>query len=411
MRAELIAVGSELLRPGRRENNTEWLLERLEQAGIAVSMRSMVEDDAQRIASLVRGAIDRAELLLLTGGLGPTEDDRTRDGLALALGEPLVRDEACERELRERFERHGLPFTSERARQADRPPSATGIDNRLGSAPGLAISRNGSWIVALPGVPAEMKAMFTSFVEPRLAELAPGTLATRTLKVCGRTESSLDRQLRDLYGTPGVEATLLGGTEGLELILRAEGRDLSAARAALDGLEARMIERLGDDLLGVGPVSLPAVVGDLLLRAGRTIATVESCTAGLLGAALTEVPGSSAWYRGGIVVYHDDLKRGLAGVSRETLARHGAVSEEVARELARGGMERCAADGCIGITGIAGPGGGSEEKPVGTVHIALQYGRQSLHRSHRLVGDRESVRRRAVSTALDRLRRRLLEQA
>lgn len=408
-KAELIAVGSEMLRLGRPDTNGDWLTGQLGRLGIAVGTRSIVEDDPGRIADLTGRALERAEVVVVVGGLGPTADDRTREGLARALGRPLERDEDRLLRLEALFRERGRPFAAVQARQAERPRGAAWIENPLGTAPGFSLSLGGRELFALPGVPAEMKAMFLADVAPRLAGRWECAVARRTLKVAGRTESSVDEQLRDLYDAPGLAVTILAGREGIELHILAEGRDHAEAADRAERLDRLFGERLGPDLYGRDEETLPAVVGAMLLRSGKTLATAESCTAGLLASAVTRVAGSSAWFRGGLVVYSDDLKRRLAGVGEETLARHGAVSAEVARELAAGARRVCEADFGIGITGIAGPGGGTAEKPVGLVHLAVADA-AGVHDWRTLqFGDRELVRARTVTAALDRLRRRLLE--
>jgi nicotinamide-nucleotide amidase len=411
MRARIIAVGSEMLGLGRVDANGDWLIEQLGRLGVAVESRCVVEDDPDAIASAVRGALGRVGAVIVSGGLGPTEDDRTRDGLARALGTDLERDPERLHRLEELFRMRGRTCSPRQARQADRPAGAAWIENTGGTAPGLALKHGDTELFALPGVPAEMQVMFRTFVAPRIAARADRVLARRTLRVAGRTELSVDDQLRDLYGAGGLRVTVLAGREGIEVHLLAEGRDQAAATARIEEIDARMSRRLGRDLYGRDDETLATVVGSALECAGRTLATAESCTAGLLAAAVTGVPGSSAWFRGGFVVYSDDLKKSLAGVAPEVLEKHGAVSAEVADELARGARARCGADYGIGITGIAGPGGGSAQKPVGLVHLALAE--RSGTETWRLLqsGDRNLVRHRTVATALDRLRRRLLDSA
>ena len=411
MRVELIAIGSELVRFGRRDTNSDWLTGRLEQAGIEVAARSLVEDDEQPLAATIAAALARADVVLLTGGLGPTDDDRTRAALARALERPLERDPQQLESLRARYARFERRLGEVESSQADRPRGAAWIENPLGSAAGLLVDEPGRFVAALPGVPSEMKAMFDAALFPLLAARAEGSRGTCTLRIAGRTESGLERALHDLYRAPGLDVTILGGLEGVELHARAVGESPEQVAERLATFEQAVRERIGLDVYGVGEQRLAEVVGRLLADSGRTVASAESCTGGLLGGALTAVPGSSAWYRGGCIVYSDPLKRSLAGVGERTLAEHGAVSREVAEELARGVRERCAADLGIGITGIAGPGGGSEEKPVGLVHLALADSAATLHRELRLIGDREAVRARTVTVALDQLRRRLLERA
>jgi nicotinamide-nucleotide amidase len=408
MTAVVLAVGSELLRPGRRDTNGDWLVERLLDLGIETRWRSAVDDDVLRIARLIGAAWEDAGAVLLTGGLGPTEDDRTREALAVAFKAPLTRDPVMTRWIASMFSARGRVAGPRQWRQADRPQGAAWIDNALGSAPGLLIERDGRVLAALPGVPAEMKAMFAATVAPRLAASGGGALARETLRIAGRPESWVDEIVRDLYGTRGTETTILASAGSVELLVTARGADAAEARARLAALTGTMRARLGIDLYGSDDETLAGVVGRLLAARGATVAVAESCTGGLLGAAFTEVPGSSTWFRGGIIGYADDLKSSLAGVPEALLRAHGAVSETVARALADGARAACSTDFGLGVTGVAGPGGGTADKPVGTVHLALSDG--GAGRSVKLdwPGDRELIRRRAVTVALDLLRRRLL---
>ncbi len=402
MNAAIVTVGSELLRHGKLDTNGRWLAERLLDGGVRVDLRAAVGDDVSGIAALVEHALATCDLTVLTGGLGPTADDVTREGVARATGRALERDEEVVRALRARFEARGFPFLPMQARQADRPAGADWVLNPIGSAPGFALAHASRLIVALPGVPAEMRAMFDQAVVPRLA--AAG-IARRALRVAGRSEAWVEAALCDLYGTDGVDVTILAGREGVELHLLAEARTPAEALERVVGVERRMIERLGNDLYGSGEDTLAHAVGQRLLAAGRTVAVAESCTAGLLAAALTSVPGSSAWFRGGFLPYADDLKVRLCGVDPAVLAAEGAVSEAVVRALARGARDRAAADLGVAISGIAGPGGGTKDKPVGLVHVALADRTDEHAWATRWIGDRDLVRTRAVSFALDRIRR------
>lgn len=405
MDAALIAVGSELLHAGARDTNSAWLADRLERLGAVVRCRCAVDDSVERIAALVEALFERVDVVVLTGGLGPTEDDRTREALSRALRAPLVRDPERLEVLEARFRARGYRWSEAQARQAVRPEGSAWIENPVGSAPGIAFARQGHRLFALPGVPAEMTEMFESGVAPGLASGTPP--ARRTLKVAGRAESFVDELVRDLYATPGLEATILAKPSGIELRLAATADRPDAAAAILARAESAMSARLGPDLFGKDDATLPSVVGRLLRERGETVGTAESCTAGLLAAALTDVAGSSDWYRGGVVVYANDLKTALLGVSEETLRAHGAVSEPVALEMARGARERVATTYGIGITGIAGPSGGSAEKPVGLVHLAVSGPQGDAASRHLFSGDRSLVRERAVYAALDLLRRRL----
>jgi nicotinamide-nucleotide amidase len=409
VRVAIVAVGSELLGGERRDTNGDWIVERIERAGGRVDLRVLCADDAGLLRSVVEAAAQTHDLLVLTGGLGPTEDDRTREALSAALGRPLVRDSAVEETIERAFRSRGYRFRASHARQAMRPEGTRGIENPVGSAPGIGARLGACEIVALPGVPAELRAMFDAAIVPLLATTR-GRVARRTLKVAGRTESSVDEALADLYRRPGVDVTILASSGIVELRLRAEGKDEGEASAILAGVDAEMTSRLGDDLFGRDDETLASAVGRLLRDAGRTVAVAESCTGGGIGAAMTSVPGSSAWFRGGAVVYADDLKTAIVGVPAGTIAREGAVSATVARLLAEGARERFGSDYGIGATGIAGPTGGSPEKPVGLVFVAVAGGGETRVREMRLPGDRELVRARAVHAACDELRRVLLDR-
>jgi nicotinamide-nucleotide amidase len=406
--AVVLAIGSELLRPGRPDTNAEWLIARLADLGIETSWAVRIEDDVDRIRDVVRAATASAPVVIVTGGLGPTDDDRTREAIADALGAPLVRDQEMARRIASVFLARGRVPGERQARQADRPQGAAWIDNPIGSAPGLLIERDGRILAALPGVPAEMKAMFEAGLAPLLRSAGTAALARTTLRISGRPESWVDDLVRDLYETPGTATTILASSGTVELLVSAEGQSPEAAAARLEELASAMRARLGVDRYGENDDTLPGVVGQLLLARSATVATAESCTGGLLGAALTDVPGSSAWYRGGVVCYADDLKMSLAGVPADAIAAAGAVSEPVAVALAEGARRVCRSTYGLGITGIAGPSGGTRDKPVGTVHIALAGPDGGRTVKLDWPGDRDLIRRRATTAALDLLRRRLL---
>jgi nicotinamide-nucleotide amidase len=406
VRATLIAVGSELLFAGRRDTNGDWIAERLEREGVEIVARDLVVDDPDAIAAHVREGLATGEWVILTGGLGPTEDDRTREGVARAIGVALERDADVARVIRERFAERGRPCGEHQLRQADRPAGASWLANPTGTAPGFRLDLHGGAVVALPGVPSEMRAMFGAALAGRFGTGA-ATRLRRTFKIGGRYESSVDRAIEDLYARPGVTITILASIPGIELHVVVSGSGRDEAERRLEGVAREIERRLPEDLYGVDDDTLAGVVGRRLVELRRTVATAESCTAGLVAAELTSVPGSSAWFRGGLLVYADDLKARLAGVDPAALAEHGAVSEEVATQLARGAARTAGADVGVGITGVAGPGGGSADKPVGTVHLALWDGAGTESHVFRFPGDRDAVRGRTVAWALDRLRRRL----
>ena len=373
-----------------------------------MAWRAAVEDDVGRLSRLLAAAMRDAEVVVVTGGLGPTEDDRTREALAQALESPLVRDPAMVRHIESLFTARGRTPTPRQALQAERPEGSAWIPNPLGSAPGVLVVRDGLVLAALPGVPAEMRVMFETTVAPALAGRSRVALRRRTLAIGGRPESYVDDLVRDLYHAEGVETTILASSGTVELLLTATGADEAQARERLASVDDAMRARLGEDLIGADGETLASAVGGLLASRAQTLATAESCTAGMLGAAITAVPGSSAWYRGGFVAYADDLKTSLGAVPPELIHRHGAVSAEVARALAAGARALARADFALAITGIAGPGGGTAEKPVGLVYIALDDGGEGAVRRLDWPGDRELIRKRAVAAALDLLRRRLL---
>ncbi len=408
MNAVILAVGSELLTPGRRDTNAEWLALRLLDCGLETSWRAAVGDDVPRISGLLRAAARDADAILITGGLGPTEDDRTREAIATAFDVKLTRDAEMARRIASLFSARGRVAGPRQFLQADLPEGAAWVDNPLGSAPGLTLERDTCLVVALPGVPAEMKAMFDASVAPLLAARAGRSLARTTLRIAGRPESYVDDLVRDLYGAEGTETTILASSGSVELLSIARDADPVQARAKLARLSQAMRARLGVDVYAEGDDSLAAVVGRALMARGATVAVAESCTGGLLGATITDVPGSLAWFLGGIVCYANELKTSLVGVPPGSLAAHGAVSEPVARALAEGARRVCGATFGLGITGVAGPDGGTPEKPVGTVHIALADGASGRAVQLDWPGDRELIRRRAVTVALDTLRRRLL---
>ncbi len=404
MNAELIAIGSELLRFGRRDTNSDWLTCRLNEIGYEVIARTIVDDDLERIVEVVRAAQGRADVVLITGGLGPTEDDRTRAALSRALDLPLERDPRQLLHLQDRASAWGLTFLEGHARQADRPRGALWLANRVGSAAGIVVDCGSTRLVALPGVPSEMKAMVNAELLPILASNAEA-LFVRELHVAGRSESAVDRKIGGLYGAAGLDVTILSGFGGASILLRGKGSDGDEARKVVGEAESKAREILGDDIYGVDEQTMTEVLGEKLTERGLRCATAESCTAGLLAASLTDEPGSSNWFRGGLVVYEDELKVRLAGVRSETLEAHGAVSKAVALELAEGVRSRLGAEIGVGITGIAGPGGGTPGKPVGRVHLAIGSQSAAHHWQLDLSGDRNRVRRRTVAIALDRIRR------
>ena len=412
--AEIIAVGTELLTPFRSDTNSLFLTAGLNELGIVVRRKSIVGDDGEDLAAAVRSALARVDLLVICGGLGPTEDDLTRETVAGVLERPLREDAAIVERLRARFARRGWEMPENNRRQAGVPAGAVVLDNPRGTAPGLWLEHDGRVVVLLPGPPRELEPMFTGLVEGRLAARATGErLYRRVLRVAGRGESHVEERAQPVYerwrrADPAVETTVLASPGLVELHLSTRAGSASAA-AVLDGAAAELAEALGDHLFSADGRSLAEVVGALLARGGLRVAVGESCTGGLVTARLVDVPGSSAYVGAGVVAYSNAVKQAALGVPGAVLEAHGAVSEPVALAMAAGARRVGDADLGVGVTGVAGPGGGTDAKPVGTVCIAVAgpAGAESAT-TVRLPGDRAAIREQAARVALDLLRRALL---
>ena len=407
MNAEIIAVGSELLTPFRLDTNSLFLTAALNLLGVRVIHKSVVGDSPEEMRSSFAHAMSRAELVVSSGGLGPTDDDRTRDTVAELLGRKLRVDEGVLRHIQERFRRFGRAMPEINVRQAMIPEGATILPNPRGTAPGLWLESDGRIIVLLPGVPLELRALFETEVGPRLAKLNHRErLYTRELRVVGLTESEVEERVSPLYALyPDSETTILATPAGIELHPRTWSSDPERAGHLLDEITSRMALALGEHLYSSGGESLEEVVARILSENRATIAVAESCTGGMLAERLTNVPGSSSYFLGGVVCYSNELKTSLVGVPKEMIEAKGAVSSEVALALADGIRKRSGATIGVGTTGIAGPAGGTAEKPVGLVHIGLADERGAAEKAFRFPGDRDRIRRFATQTALDMVRR------
>ena len=402
MRGAVLAVGDELLLGDIVNGNAAWLGEALAGVGVPVVHSAMVGDDVARLATALRRALEDADVVVVTGGLGPTSDDLTRDALALVGQAPLERSPALEQELRERFASYGMVMPAEVLRQADVPRGARALHNRVGSAPGLRMEVGDGLVVALPGPPHEMRAVATDALLPELAARTGTVVTTRTLRCAGTGESAVAEVVERTVEVPdGVDLAYLAGSGVVRVRFTTAGDP-----GVLEPLVQACAQALGEVVFGSDDDTLPGVVARLLQQRGETVATAESLTGGLVGAALTELPGSSATYRGGLVVYATDTKAAVAGVPTALLDQAGAVSEQTARALAEGARERLGSDWGIATTGVAGPDE-QEGHPAGTVHLAVAGPTGTTARSVRLPGDRERVRVLAVTVALDLLRRRL----
>ena len=410
MRAEIIAVGSEMLTPYRLDTNSLFLTDELNKLGIRVIHKAVVGDSPDEMRTSFRHAMDRAELIVASGGLGPTDDDRTRETVAELLGRKLRRDEAVLRRIQEMFRRFGRAMPEINARQAMVPEGADVLPNARGSAPGLWLESNGHILVLLPGVPHELRALFEAEVRPRLAKLGPHErLFTRDLRITGLPESEVDQRVAPLYALyPDADTTILAAPTGIQLHPRVWSDDAAKAEKMLEEIVERMALALGEHLYSTRGEILEEVVGRVLTENRATVAAAESCTGGMLAERLTNIPGSSNYFLGGVVCYSNELKTTLVGVPPELIESKGAVSPEVALALADGIRRRTGATLGVGITGIAGPGGGTPEKPVGLVHIAIADERGPRERAFRFPGDRERIRQHATQAALDMVRRYFL---
>ncbi len=411
MRAAIVAVGSELLSTDRLDTNSLRITERLERRGVALIAKSVVGDDEPGLERELRRRLAECELVIVTGGLGPTADDVTRESAAAALGRRLVEDPEVWRTIQARFASFGRTPTPNNRRQAEVIEGATVLGNRRGTAPGLRVETAAATLFLFPGVPHELEYLLARELEPWLAERAgERAIELVTLKTALRPESEVDRALVPAYEEFGRETiTVLASPGEVKIRMTASGEP-DARRERLAALRARVAELLGDSVYAEGAdATLEATVGGLLAERQMRLATAESCTGGMIGERLTRVAGSSAWYAGGVVAYANEVKSALLDVPAELIAARGAVSEEVARAMAVGALRRLDADLAIAVTGVAGPGGGTPEKPVGTVHLAIAGpGGQSAHRLVRFPGDRERVRAFATMAALELVRRRLL---
>jgi len=414
MTACIIAVGTEMLTPFRVDTNSLFVTEQLNTIGCDVRMKTVVGDDVGELASVVQAALEWADVIVLTGGLGPTEDDITRDGVARVFQRPLSEHEEIVDRIRRRFARRGLTMPEINRRQGMVPEGATILENSNGTAPGLWLEHGRAAIVVLPGPPREMKPMFEAVVRDRLSPRTHGGgLFRRVLKITGRTESDVDATVQPIYGPwitqdVPISTTILAVLGQIELHLTAKASDRSTADRVLDSAVGALCTVLGDSVYSVDGSPLEAVVGRQLKERRLTVAAAESCSGGLLSSRLTDVPGSSEYVEAGVVCYSNRSKVEWVGVPEALIAEHGAVSEPVARAMAAGIRERAGVSVGIGITGIAGPGGGTPEKPVGTVAIAVNCGAAAQVRTFQFFGDRQLVKFQSSQAALNMLRLMLL---
>lgn len=407
MDAEIIAVGSELLTPYRLDTNSLFLTAELNRSGFRVRRKHVVGDHDEDLRQVFRGALERVELVISSGGLGPTQDDLTRETVSDLLGRKLKLNETILRGIQERFRSFGRTMPDVNGRQAMVPEGAEPLENTRGTAPGLWIEQNGKVVVLLPGPTSELQAMFVREVKPRLARRGGNLrLYTRDLRITGLPESEVDQRVSPIYKQyPGAETTILSAPGEIQLHPRVWSDDKAAATKLLDELVERFRMALGENLFSTSGEALETVVAGELQEHRATVAVAESCTGGMLAARLTNVPGSSSYFRGGVVSYSNDLKSAWVDVPKELIEAKGAVSAEVALAMAHGIRQQTNATLGVGVTGIAGPGGGTPEKPVGLVHIAVVNEKSAKERTFRFPGDRDRIRHQATQAALDMVRR------
>jgi nicotinamide-nucleotide amidase len=412
--AEIIAIGSEMLTPFRQDTNSLYLTEKLNSLGVEVSFKTIVGDSLKDIVRVTTAALSRADILLISGGLGPTEDDLTREAVAETLGLTLRRDPEIVSAIERRFTEHGWKMSANNLKQGDVITGATVLMNANGTAPGQWISGKSDGkeklIILLPGPPHEMKALFEGAVLERLrAKVPTQVIATRVLKITGMGESACDARVAPIYKRfADVETTILAGPGEIQLHLKTQAPTVAGAEARLDELVEKLEAELGDNVFSDNGDSLEQIVSYFLQMRSATLAVAESCTGGLVAERLTSVSGSSRYFVGGVVAYSNDLKMQFADVPQDLLDVYGAVSEQVARALAEGVRKRCGTSLGLGVTGVAGPTGGTAEKPVGLVFHALasESGTEIVKRN--FPGDRARIRWFASQQALDMVRRKLM---
>ena len=411
MNAELIAVGTEILLGDIVNTDAQVISQGLSELGIDVFYQTVVGDNPERLERVIREAADRADIIITTGGLGPTLDDLTKETLARVFGKEMELDGSSLERIRTFFDRIGREMTPNNEKQAWLPKGCTVFVNEWGTAPGCAFEANGKHVIMLPGPPRECEPMFRQCAMPYLYPLAGGCIVSRNIRVFGLGESAMEARLHDLMESMH-NPTIAPYAKVSECFARvtAKADSTEAAEALLAPVVDQVAAMLGEDVYGIDVDSLEQVVGDGLRACGLTLAVAESCTGGLLSTRITDVAGCSDYYLGGVCSYSNAVKRNVLGVRAETLEQYGAVSQETAEEMAAGVAHALGSDVGVGITGIAGPGGGTDEKPTGLVYISIFFnGECNTRRTVNTFG-RDRVRNQAASTALDMIRRYILSE-
>jgi nicotinamide-nucleotide amidase len=411
MRAIFIAVGSELLDLDRVDTNSHYVARRLREKGILMDMKVVVGDHMDNLAWMVKKACQRAQLVILSGGLGPTEDDITREAVAAALKRKLVFQDQIVTDIEKIFQRRGIVMPEINTRQAFVIEGAEVIANAVGTAPGLYLAEGNCKVLLLPGPPNEMIPIFESVFAKHIAPASNYYIYSRTFKLTGISESEVDARIADIYRKYRNPVTTILASVGvieLHFLGRSKNSD-EEARRLTDELAEKVRERLNDFIFAENDISLPEAIVQELKNRKLTLAVAESCSGGGLGNQITNVAGSSEVFLGGVIAYANSLKTGLLGVSEEILKKHGAVSREAAREMAAGVRRLCGVDIGLAITGIAGPGGATADKPKGLVHIHLQAEKYDKGTRQLFSGGREIVKLRAITSALNLIREYLKE--
>jgi nicotinamide-nucleotide amidase len=410
--AETLAIGTEMLLGDLVDTNTAWLSNRLAALGVSIYRHTTVGDNKQRIVAALLEAAARADLVLTTGGLGPTSDDLTNECLGLAAGRKMVEYPEARRHVDEMFARFGREPTPSNYKQALFPEGSELIPNPLGTAMGVLLELDGTLFATFPGVPVEMKRMFEETLEPLIKERTDGSIVSRTLHFTGLGESALAEKVQDLLDAPNPTVAPLASQGKVRLRITARAATPEKAKEKIEPVVEEILSRLGDYYFGEDDETLEGAVGRLLTEKGATLALAESCTGGLLAKRLTEGAGASAYFMEGLVTYSNEAKERLLGVPHEVLVEHGAVSEPVARAMAEGVRKAAGSDYGLSVTGVAGPDGGTEEKPVGLVFVGLSDSEGTVTERLDLSAwrrSREAIRERSANRAFDFLRRRILE--
>ena len=408
MKAEIFSIGTELLMGELTDTNAAWIAGRLPPLGIQLQWVSIIGDNLENLSEAFSRGLQRSDIVITTGGLGPTQDDLTREGVAMALGEtPTVQEDALT-ELQQYFQTRGTSMPSHNIKQANLIPSSQFIPNPHGTAPGWWTERNGKMIICMPGPPAEMHPMWEVQVEPRLREIVQDEVTlTRNIKTMGMSEGAVDEVVSEFFGKENPYLGIYSKADGIHLRIIARARDISAAQSMVDPIEAAIVERLGPYIWGYDEDTPERALGRSLMARGLTLATMESSTGGYLANTITEVPDSAIYFKGGVVAYSDAAKTAY-GVPAETLRQHGAVSQETATAMARTIAHNLGADFGIGITGVAGPLE-EEGKPVGLMYVAITGPAGEKELQLRVPPRRITIKRRISNTALIELNRMVNE--